>query len=204
MCPAVRINLSEAPRCLLQRAICLNWTPNCTRLQLCAEASYRQWSAQWTGCAISWEVVMPTIQKALRSTRAKDLATRRIHIERELCLEALHFFTLSVTSLFMWENSLSSSWGSRRGRTPQQRQLPVCSSRVRSVAEAGCQVFSRVGGISASQEVSYCTSRQTAPLCWRVWRPLEPSTEPAGCSLSWRIRNNMSNRENVSKKHETS
>lgn len=43
--------------------------------------------------------------------------------------------------------------------------------------------FFGLGGILAPQEMHYCTSEQTASLCWGVWRPLEPWTKPAGPSL---------------------
>lgn len=129
------------------------------------------------GCAISWEVVMPTMQKAPRPAQGKGLALRRIHIEQKLCLEALHIFYLSVTSLFIWQKSPSCSCQASR---PEQWQLPVCSSWGSCMAETGCQVF---WGILTPQEIHYCMREQTVPLCVGAWRPFESWTEPAGRSL---------------------
>lgn len=117
---------------------------------------------------------MPTIQKASRTTQAKGLAVKRIHIVWSLCLKAFHFSSFSLTSLFISEKKAVLFL---RLLSRPMVQTGVFKLGGHSMAEAGWHIFFWWG--VASQEMHYCTSKQTASLCWRVWQPFEPWTKPA-------------------------
>lgn len=139
MCPTDRINLSEAPRCLVQHAICPKLDPK-LHMPAAACEGLRQTMSDTMGLAV------PLAERLSCQRHKKPHARRRqkVWLRGEFILsdsfawKAFHFSSLSVTSLFMLDkNKLSSSRGSCRG--PQSR--PVCSSWGNSVAEAGWQVF---------------------------------------------------------------
>lgn len=185
MCPTDGINLSEAPRCLVQHAICPKLDPK-LHMPAAACEGLRQTMSDTMGLAV------PLAERLSCQRHKKPHARRRqkVWLRGEFILsdsfawKAFHFSSLSVTSLFMLDKKKSCP-------------LPEAPAEARSpdqCVQAGETAWQRLGDkffwggrIFASQEMHYCTSKQTVPLCWRVWRPLEPWTKPAGplLRLAW-------------------
>lgn len=143
MSPVDRINLSEAPRCFVQRAIYLKSDPK-LHMPAAACKGLRQTMSNTMALAVPLAVRLSCqrCKKAPSPAQAKGLALGRIHIEQKLCLEALHVFSLSVTSLFIWQKKPHPAPDAPvRPLRPEQWQPPACSSWGSCEAEAGCHVF---------------------------------------------------------------
>lgn len=76
-CPADRINVLAAPRRLVQHAICQKLDPGIAHARICVRRPQTDNGRHnGPGWAISWSVVMPTIQRAPRQTLSPEVTSR--------------------------------------------------------------------------------------------------------------------------------
>lgn len=186
MCPADRINFSVAPRCLVQCAICQKLDP---KLHMPAAV-----------CKGLRQTMSGTMDLAVPlAERLSCQLHKKPHARREQKVWPRGEFMLSES--FAWRpftspHFLLHHYSRKKKKSVLFRRLQSRATDRRGgsyqCVQAGETALQRLGfkfclcfwlGLLAPQETHYCTSKQTAPLCWGVWRPLEPWNKPAGPSL---------------------
>lgn len=148
------------------------------------------------GCAISLEVVMPTVQKAPSLGTGKRFGPKENSYWARALPGAPSLLFIFCYIIIHVRKKPALVLNSRRGLEAQSGGSYECAQ---AAVTAGQRLSVKFFWMSAPQEMHYCMNKQTVPLCGRLWRPFEPWTEPAGplLRLAWNQKQNVQQRKHL-------